>query len=87
MTDFVNSIPDWVFTAAWLAMGVWFLIFEGLAIWRAKGDDTLSEHIWDWFKLRGPKRNLSRAQGFLRFGFLAFWAWLTVHFLTGGSFL
>ena len=80
-------MPDWLFTASWIVMGVWFLIWEGIAIFRKKRGDTLSEHIWAWFSLEGPKKNLKPWQGWMRFGFLAFWAWLTFHFLSGGSFL
>lgn len=80
-------MPDWAFTAAWLVMGAWFLLWEGIAIFRKKSGDTLSEHVWSWFSLRGPKKNLTKPQGLMRLAFLAFWAWLTFHFLSGGSFL
>jgi hypothetical protein len=61
----------------WLAM---FLAIEGAAIFNKTPGDTLSEHVWRWFSIKDkPKGYRLR-----RFGFLAFWAWLTVHFFTGG---
>lgn len=80
-------MPDWVFTAAWVFILVWFAVWETIAIVRKRRGDTLSEHVWAWFSLKGRKDKLSRGQAFLRFGFLAFWAWLTIHFLSGGAWL
>lgn len=70
--------------------GAWILLFVGLeaaALVRKKRGDTLSENVWQWFSLRGDSSQLSRVQAGLRFGFLAFWAWLTIHFLSGGAWL
>ena len=80
-------MPDWVFTAAWVAMGAWFVVWETIALVRRRRGDTLSEHVWSWFSLRGNKNRLKPWQAALRFAFLAFWAWLTIHFLSGGSWL
>ena len=63
-------MPDWVFTAAWIAMGVWFLVWEFLAIKRRPAGDTLSEHVWDWFKLKGPKGKLTGWQAVRRVAFI-----------------
>lgn len=71
----------------WIAWIGAFLIIEAVAIRRKEPGDTLSEKVWSWFSLRGDKDTLERWQVVLRFGFLAFWAWLTIHFLSGGRFL
>ena len=71
----------WIF---WIGL---FLIIEIAAIINPERGDTLSEKVWKWFSLRGSKEKLKPWQVLLRFGFLAFWAWLTIHFLTGGNFL
>lgn len=78
-------MPDWVFTAAWGFIIAWFAVWEGLAIWRKRRGDTLSEHVWQWFSLRGKKDSLTGTQAALRVGFLMFWAWLTFHFIFGGT--
>jgi len=71
----------------WIAWIGAFLIIEGIALFRKQRNDTLSEKTWKWFSLKGDKGKLKWWQALLRFGFLAFWAWLTLHFLTGGRFL
>ena len=80
-------MSDWIFTAAWIFIIVWFAVWETIAIVRKKRGDTLSEHVWQWFSLKGGKDKLKPWQAGLRFAFLAFWAWLTLHFLSGGRFL
>lgn len=83
-----NWIPDAVFTWWWIVwIVVGFGVPEGLALVRSKRGDTLSEHTWKWFSLKGDKSRLRPLQVVARFGFLAFWAWLSFHFLAGGSFL
>jgi len=77
------TIWSW-FWIGWLLL---FVILEGITIFRKERGDTLSEHVWRWFHLWGPKSDLKPWQAVLRFVFLAFWAWLTIHFLTGGRFL
>jgi len=78
-------MPDWIFTAAWVFILVWFLVWEGIAIVRKRRGDTLSEHVWTWFNLRGSKDKLKPWQAVLRVAFIMFWAWLTLHFVFGGS--
>ena len=78
---------DWLFTAAWIAVIVWFVVWEAWAIIRKRRGDTLSEHVWDWFCLRGKKANKSRWCIIRRVIFFGFWTWLTIHFLTGGAWL
>ena len=47
---------------------------------RRAGGDTLSEHVWKWFAIKGKPTGYKMR----RFVLLAFWAWLTIHFFTGG---
>ena len=76
-----------VFSWLWIAWGVLFMIIEGVAIVRKERGDTLSELVWAWFQLRGRKDDKKPWQVILRIVFMAFWCWLTVHFLFGGSFV
>jgi hypothetical protein len=78
-------MPDWLFTVAWVAVLLWFVVWEGLALWRKRRGDTLSEHVWQWFCLSGPKAGKSRWCIVRRVFFIGFWAWLTLHFVFGGS--
>ena len=81
-------IPDAAFTwywALWIVVG--FGIPEVVAIVRKQRGDTFSEKTWRWFSLHGSKGNLTKWGAVRRFAFLSFWAWLTMHFITGGSFL
>ena len=61
----------------WLAL---FAVIEGAALLNKQAGDTLSEHVWKWFSVT------SKGKGWRsrRFVLLAFLAWLTTHFLTGG---
>ena len=80
-------MSDWLFTLAWVAVLVWFVVWEGAALVRKRRGDTLSEHVWDWFCLRGAKQGKSRWCVLRRVAFFGFWIWLTVHFLTGGAWM
>ena len=80
-------MPDVFFTIAWIGFGVYFLVFEIPALIRKRRGDTLSEHVWDWFCLRGKKDGKSAWCIIRRIFFYAFWVWLTVHFLSGGAIL
>ena len=68
---------DEAFTSAWV---VWILAFvgiEGAALLRKDKGDTLSEHVWKWFRITDkPKgwniRRLSLFGGLI---------WLTGHFI------
>lgn len=71
----------------WIGWGVAFVIIEGLAIKNKARGDTLSEHVWAWFQLKGRKDGKKPWQVLLRLGFICFWAWITLHFISGGSFL
>lgn len=76
---------DTIFTYAWIFWIASFLVIEGIALHRSKAGDTLSEHVWIWF---GTDRKYGRKPTggvqLRRFILLAFMAWLSVHFLTGG---
>ena len=67
-------------TVAWLLWIAMFLVIEGAAIWNKYEGDTLSEHVWNWFSVKDKGKGW-RAR---RVALLAFLAWLTVHFITGG---
>ena len=71
--------PYTVFWLFWVAM---FGAVEGAALVNKREGDTLSEHVWDWFSIQS-KGSGWRAR---RFVLLAFLAWLSAHFLTGGAF-
>ncbi len=77
------------YTIAWLAWLAYFGVFEGMALFNGKGGDTLSEHVWAWFATHRPKpgadpRQRSGWTQVRRFALLAFMAWPSTHFLTGG---
>lgn len=63
----------WVF---WLAF---FLAIEGAAIINKAPGDTLSEHIWKWFRIRDKPRAWTWRRAVLA-GFLV---WLLVHLVAG----
>jgi hypothetical protein len=79
-----------VFTAAWVAWIAAFGVIEGIALYRKQPGDTLSEHVWKWFGTRrdveyhGKGEQPSGLLRLRRFALLAFLAWLSIHFLTGG---
>lgn len=76
-----------MFTAAWVAWIAAFVVIEGIALYRKKEGDTLSEHVWKWFGTARDGRPQSQPSGWVRlrrFALLAFMVWLSVHFLTGG---
>ena len=80
-------MPDWVFGVLWLGIILYFVVVETIALVRKKRGDTLSEHVWDWFCLKGKKDGKSAWCIVRRVLFFGFWLWLTVHFLSGGAWL
>lgn len=68
------------FTIAWIIWIGMFLAIEGQALLNDREGDTLSEHVWKWFAIKDKPRWYKLR----RFALLAFLAWLTTHFLTGG---
>lgn len=70
------------YTIGWLVWIGWFLIEEGLSLFRGHTKDTLSGHVWAWFSVNSN----GRFGQLRRFALLTFLAWLSAHFLTGGRF-
>ncbi|MET9861973.1 hypothetical protein ABZY93_22150 [Streptomyces smyrnaeus] len=74
---------------SWLWVG-WlgaFAAIEGTALLNSREGDTLSEHVWRWFGVGRNGEKRPEVTGWVRlrrFGLLAFMAWLSVHFVTGG---
>lgn len=75
-----------LWTFAWIGWGVYFAIVEGMALFNSKRGDTLSEHVWAFLGFSDGVRSPSGWTRLRRFVVLAFMAWLSVHFLTGGIF-
>ncbi|MEU7030060.1 hypothetical protein AB0A60_25685 [Streptomyces sp. NPDC046275] len=74
-----------MFTAAWIAWIGAFCVIEGAALYLKEPGDTFSEHIWKWFHTaKGTVPD--RTTRLRRFVLVAFMAWLSAHFLTGGVF-
>lgn len=76
-------------TWGWLAWFGWFAVLEGVALLNSRSGDTLSEHVWMWFGTTRrppgePERPRSGWTQLRRVLLLAFMAWLSIHFLTGG---
>lgn len=73
----------------WLWIG-WLALFLGIEIpglFNKTPGDTLSEHVWKWFAIDKAKTKKRQVAGQARrFVLLAFMAWLTAHFLSGGRF-
>ena len=75
-------------TWAWIGWFGYFAVVEGMALANSRSSDTLSEHVWQFIGIR-RKGDLRQPTGWTRlrrFLVLAFMAWLSVHFLTGGVF-
>lgn len=73
-------------TLLWLGWGVYFLIVEGMALFNSTKGDTLSEHVWAFLGFSDGMRYPTGWTRLRRFIVLAFMAWLSFHFLTGGLF-
>lgn len=63
----------WIF---WLAM---FAVVEGFALFDKDRGDTLSEHVWKWFRINDKPRQWTWRRGVLA----VFLVWLTVHMVAG----
>jgi hypothetical protein len=79
------------YTIGWLAWIAWFLVEEGLALFKGGTKATLSGHVWQWFGINAgnggaPATGETGWTQLRRFGLAAFLAWLSLHFLTGGAF-
>lgn len=63
----------------WVAWLLMFLAIEGAAIFNKDKGDTLSEHVWAWFKIKDKPREWTWRRAVLA-GFLV---WLLVHMVAG----
>jgi hypothetical protein len=66
-------------TVAWIMWFVFFAAVEGAALVNKDRGDTLSEHVWSWFKIREKPRQWTVRRAVLA-GFLV---WLLVHMVAG----
>lgn len=73
---------DW-FTLAWVVWIAYFLVVEGIALYKKHPGGTLSEHVWDWFSIKGEGK-MGKWWRVRRIALLALMAWLLVHFVSGG---
>lgn len=71
-----------IYTWGWIGWGVYFLAFEIPALLNKQEGDTLSEHIWAWFAVKGG----GRFGKLRRIILAASLSVLFLHFLTGGKF-
>mgnify|MGYP003296186850 CR=1 FL=1 len=76
-----------IYTIGWLLWIAWFFLEEGIGLFRKESGSTLSEHVWAWFSISARSEVPSTWVRIRRIALLSFLAWLTVHFLTGGTFV
>lgn len=69
-----------VFTLLWVAWGLAFAVIEGVAIVNDRRDDTLSEHLREWFR---TDRKRGRTAWLVVSG--CFFAWFVTHIAVAGS--
>jgi len=74
-------VADALFTAGWVAWIAWFAVLEGAALYRRRTGDTLSEHVWRWAAVKGPRSSARTWAG--RLAVLAGGIWLTGHLAFG----
>lgn len=65
------------FTIAWLVWITAFLGIEGAALFNKKKGDTLSEHVWKWFKITDKPKGWN----IRRLSLLGGCGWLLLHFV------
>lgn len=70
-------------TTSWLLWIALFFAIEIPAVLNKKDGDTLSEHVWQWFAIKGVNPQHARGR---KFALLSLLAWMAAHFLTGGKF-
>ena len=70
-----------VYTVIWIVLLSIGVGTEITALLNKDKGDTLSEHIWKWFKVNDPQ-SPSRRRRVLLLG--VFMAWLGIHFVSGG---
>jgi hypothetical protein len=67
------------YTWAWIFWLAFFAVIEGVALFDKDRGDTLSEHIWAWFKIKDKPRQWTARRAVLA----VFMVWLTVHMVAG----
>ena len=67
------------YAVAWILWLVMFGVVEGAALINKGRNDTLSEHVWSWFKIRDKPRQWTVR----RFALAFFLVWLLVHMVAG----
>jgi len=67
-------------TWAWVAVLTAGALLEVRALLTKEPGDTLSEHVWRWFDVRGKGGKAQAKRAALLLGM----TWLTAHFITGG---
>jgi hypothetical protein len=71
------------YTVAWIIWIALFLVIEGMALANKAPGDTLSEHVWKWFRTDVEPANRTLQDWLLRGILLGFLLWLCLHFLFG----
>lgn len=69
------------FTVGWIAWLLGFVALEGIALARKAKGDTLSEHVWGWFRVRDARP--TPLVWLLRVPLLVGGVWLTGHLAFG----
>lgn len=69
------------FTVAWVVWLLGFAVLEGVALARKAPGDTLSEHVWSWFRVRDERP--TPLVWLLRVPLLIGGVWLTGHLAFG----
>lgn len=67
------------YTWAWIFWLAFFAVVEGFALFDKDRGDTLSEHIWKWFRINDKPRQWTWRRAVLAI----FLVWLTVHMVAG----
>jgi len=67
------------YTVAWLLWGAMFVAVEGAAIIDKDPGDTLSEHVWSWFRVKDKGSGWKIRRRVLQL----FMTWLSAHFVLG----
>lgn len=74
----MNDLYTWL----WIGWIGAFAVIEGAALINKDEGDTLSEHVWNWFKVKDEKSPRRTFRMVMLGGFLG---WLSIHFMTGGK--
>lgn len=68
-------------TLAWCGWFAGFLLIEGWALFNRTEGDTLSEHVWRWWRVHDPRPTL--AVKLARIPLALFLLWLLLHLTLG----